>query len=147
MSLLRETTEAPTLLEARAALGEAVEGLSERYPEVAQMLEEQAEEMLGVYALAAEVAANDAEWGEGLSEIELVGEEDFRFFTAALPFPVLAQAGKMSERAATLRALVPEILRRYGEVRSVDLRFARRIIVEPMAVPAGAPASADVETL
>lgn len=53
MSLLSEITEASGLDEARQALGRAVEALSDRYPEVARMLEEEGEEMLGVYALPA----------------------------------------------------------------------------------------------
>jgi len=54
ISLLREITDAPTLQQAREALGEAVEELSDRYPDVARMLEAEGEEMLGVYALPAE---------------------------------------------------------------------------------------------
>lgn len=53
MSLLTEITEAPGLDEARRALGRAVEALSDRYPDVARMVEEEGEEMLGVYALPA----------------------------------------------------------------------------------------------
>ena len=53
-SQLGDITGAPTLEEARAALAAAVEGLSERYPEVALLLEEQGEEMLAVYALPPE---------------------------------------------------------------------------------------------
>ena len=49
--LLKEIADAPTLQEATAALRGAVEELSQKYPEVAQMLEEKGEEMLGVYAL------------------------------------------------------------------------------------------------
>ena len=52
--LLKEVTDAPTLPEARAALGKAVEELSGSYPAVAQMLESEGEEMLGVYALPSE---------------------------------------------------------------------------------------------
>ena len=51
---LKDITEAPGLVEARAALARAVEELSERYPEVAGMLEEQGEQMLTVYALPPE---------------------------------------------------------------------------------------------
>lgn len=50
--LLKEITDAPTLEEAREALGHGVEELSKRYPEVARMLEEEeGEEILSVYAL------------------------------------------------------------------------------------------------
>ena len=53
-SLVKEITEAPTLQEARRAQARAVEELSEKYPDVARMLEEEGEEMLAVYALPAE---------------------------------------------------------------------------------------------
>jgi putative transposase len=53
-ALLKEITDAATLQGAREALGEAVRELSDRYPEVARMLDEEGEEMLGVYALPAE---------------------------------------------------------------------------------------------
>jgi len=46
-------TDAPTLEQAREALAEAVRQIGEKYPEVARMLDEQGEQMLGVYALPA----------------------------------------------------------------------------------------------
>ena len=53
--LLKEVnTDAPSLEEAREALREAVQKLSDRYPEVARMLDEEGEQMPGVYALPAE---------------------------------------------------------------------------------------------
>ncbi len=54
MSVLKEVTDAPTLQQAREGLGKAVKELSGRHPDVAQMLEAEGEEMLGVYALPAE---------------------------------------------------------------------------------------------
>lgn len=54
ISLLKHITGAPTLQEARQALSEAVEQLSENYPELAQLLDEEAEEVLAVYALPPE---------------------------------------------------------------------------------------------
>ena len=50
-SLLKEIADAPTLQEATAALRGAVEELSQKYPQVAQMLEEEGKQMLGAYAL------------------------------------------------------------------------------------------------
>jgi len=52
-SLLKDVTDAPSLEQAREALREAVQELSDRYPDVARMLDEEGEEMLGVYALPA----------------------------------------------------------------------------------------------
>lgn len=51
MGLLKEVTDAPTLEQAREALREAVHEVEEKYPEVARMLDEEGDEMLGVYAL------------------------------------------------------------------------------------------------
>jgi transposase-like protein len=51
--LLRDITDAPTLRDAREALREAVHEIEESYPEVARMLDEEGEQMLGVYALPA----------------------------------------------------------------------------------------------
>jgi len=54
VSLLKEITEAASLNEARQGLLGAVEALSDRHPDVARMLDEEGQEMLGVYALPAE---------------------------------------------------------------------------------------------
>ncbi len=53
-SLLKQITDAPTLEAAREALKRAVEEFSSRYPQVAQMVEEEGEDILGVYALPPE---------------------------------------------------------------------------------------------
>ena len=54
MELLKDVTDASTLGEARKEMMEAAEEIEEKYPEVAQMLDEHGEEMLGVYALPQE---------------------------------------------------------------------------------------------
>ena len=51
LTLVRSITEAPTRLAAEAALTAAVETLQGRYPEVAALIEDAAEEILAVYAL------------------------------------------------------------------------------------------------
>jgi len=51
MDLMRAITNAETLGAARQALREAVAALEERYPRVAQLLDEHGEEMLAVYQL------------------------------------------------------------------------------------------------
>ena len=52
--LLKKVTDASTLPDAREQLAEAVEEIEEKYPDVAEMLDEEGEEMLGVYALPEE---------------------------------------------------------------------------------------------
>jgi transposase-like protein len=51
MELLKKVTDAPTLKDARKQLREACEEIEQKYPDVAQMLDEEGEEMLAVYAL------------------------------------------------------------------------------------------------
>ena len=50
-SLIRDITDAPTIDKARKLQRKAAEGFSERYPDVARMVDEEGEEMLAVYAL------------------------------------------------------------------------------------------------
>lgn len=82
-------------------------------------------------AVADELASIQARWSAGLSEVEVLGAHDFRLVTSELPFPLLVRAGTLADRIRRLEALVPQILARYGTVAAVDLRFARRIVIEP----------------
>lgn len=70
-------------------------------------------------------------WAAGLSEIEVLGDQDFRVWSADLPFPLLVRSGTLAAKNGYLEALLPEILRRYESVAAVDLRFTRRIILQP----------------
>ena len=70
-------------------------------------------------------------WAGGLSEIEMLGDEDFRLWSSDLPFPLLVRSGTLARKTPFLEDLLPEIERRYDDVEAVDLRFARRIILQP----------------
>jgi hypothetical protein len=83
--------------------------------------------------LAAALAVAAPEWAAELSEIEVLGEEDFRLYTAALPFPLLVRQDTLALQSRRLQELLPEIRRRYPAVAVLDLRFERRIIVQPAA--------------
>ena len=76
-------------------------------------------------------------WAAGLSEVEILGPEDFRLWSAALPFPLLVRSGTLAAKMSYLEALLPQVARRYTRVEAVDLRFARRIIVQPSAAGSG----------
>lgn len=80
--------------------------------------------------LLSELDEVEPSWIRGLSEVEILGTEDFRLHTSRLPFPVLVSAGTLSHKARRLEELLPRIVERYGAT-AVDLRFARRIIVKP----------------
>ena len=71
------------------------------------------------------------EWHRGLSEIDILGRQDFKIFTTDLPFPLLVRGGTVEHKARRLKTLLPQIVDRYGPEAQVDLRFARRIIVQP----------------
>lgn len=70
-------------------------------------------------------------WSAGLSEIEILGDRDYRVHTVDLPFPLLVRKSTLEQRARRLQQLLPRILERYDAVAAVDLRFSRRIIIEP----------------
>lgn len=94
-------------------------------------------ELVAALAVARELAAAQEIWFAGLSEVAILGARDFRLITGELPFPLLVHAGTLTRRVRPLEALIPQILARYGTVAAVDLRFARRIIVQPFARPSG----------
>lgn len=93
-------------------------------------------------AVAAELEAAAPGWASELERIDVLSEEDARLHTAALPCPLLVRQGRIGSRAGHLRALLPEVASRYPELAALDLRFSRRIVVQPAAeVGGGRPVS------
>jgi cell division septal protein FtsQ len=86
-------------------------------------------------AVAAELELVAPDWASGLSEVEVLGGDDFRLFTASLPFPVLVSLGGVGRQVRKFRQVMPEITRRYDRVSAVDLRFSRQIVIQPAADP------------
>ncbi|HSG41038.1 MAG TPA: FtsQ-type POTRA domain-containing protein, partial [Thermoanaerobaculia bacterium] len=84
---------------------------------------------------AAELGRSQPDWAAKLSRIEVLGEEDFRMHTDALPFPLLVTSGRLGPKLQQLVQLLPELARRYPRIESVDLRFMRRIVVQPANTP------------
>jgi hypothetical protein len=64
--------------------------------------------------------------------VDVLGEEDFRLHTRDLPFPLLARRADLVSKVHRFEALLPELGRRYTALGVVDLRFARRILVQPL---------------
>ncbi len=81
--------------------------------------------------LLRELEAADLARLADLEEIEILGEGDFRVLTAGLPFPLMVAAGTVEKRVRRLEGLLPQLEERYGAGAVVDLRFERRIIVQP----------------
>jgi cell division protein FtsQ len=89
--------------------------------------------------VAAELGRVQPTWAAKLERIEVLGEEDFRLHTDALPFPLLVTSGQVAPKVERLVELLPELSRRYPKIEAVDLRFSRRIVVQPAlsSPPAG----------
>lgn len=89
-------------------------------------------DLKGALEIGSELERAAPDWAATLSEVEALSEDDFRLYLGALPFPLLVRAGTLAERLPTLRSLLPQMERRYDALRSVDLRFERRIVFQPI---------------
>jgi cell division protein FtsQ len=94
--------------------------------------------MAGALEVAAELGRVRPDWAGALTRIEVLGEEDFRLHTGALRFPLLVTRGQVGPKIRRLEELLPELERRYPAIAAVDLRFSRRIVVQPAAPPGAA---------
>jgi cell division septal protein FtsQ len=87
--------------------------------------------MKDVLDVAAAIGKVQADWSAKLSQIEVLGEDDYRLTTDALPFRLLVSRGGVGPKAEKLLQLLPELQQRYEKIEAVDLRFSRRIVVQP----------------
>lgn len=85
----------------------------------------------GAFEVARELATTAPRWAATLSEVEVLGDGDYRLYLGALAFPLLVRTGTLKERVAELEKLLPELGRRYPKLAFIDLRFDRRIIFQP----------------
>ena len=88
-------------------------------------------------AAAAEFVRLAPDWGGELSEVEVVGESDLRFHTAALPFALVLGVGGIEAGLRRLRRYLPEVRRRLVPAAAIDLRFSGRIVAVPTSAPRG----------
>jgi cell division septal protein FtsQ len=95
--------------------------------------------------VAADLGRANPTWAGNLTRVEVLGDRDFRLATAALPFALFVREGDVQPKVRRLETLLPDLATRYTAVAAVDLRFARRIVVQPLIqssnlVPPAAPA-------
>ena len=83
--------------------------------------------------VAGELGRVQPSWAGALAKIEVLGDQDFRLHTNALRFPLLVTRGQVGPKVQRLTELLPELDRRYPAIQAVDLRFSRRIVVQPAA--------------
>ncbi len=93
--------------------------------------------------VADELRRANAAWASRLTEIEVLGEEDFRLRIGTLPYPVLVRDGDVIDKVHRLEALLPRLAERYPTLAAVDLRFSHRIVVQPAAESASAGARSE----
>lgn len=89
-------------------------------------------------AVVRELARVRPEWAAAPLDIDVISKDDVRLHAAALPFPLRLRPGDVESKIRRLEELLPRLRRAYGEPGAVDLRLARRIIVEPAGKPAKA---------
>lgn len=93
-----------------------------------------------------ELAAHQPAWAAGLTEVHLLGEEDFAVHSTALPFPLYLRRGDVAAKGERLAELLPQIVRRYDRLSGIDLRFSRRIVLRMPAETAPAAEIVPSET-
>jgi hypothetical protein len=101
--------------------------------------------VLPALALVEELRHAQAAWAAGVTEVEILGEGDYRVQTGALPYPLLLRSGTVNEAVANLERALPAIAARLQNVEEVDLRQPHRLVVRagtPPVAPARATASA-----
>jgi len=84
--------------------------------------------------LAREIARAEPVWAAGLERLESLGDGDFRVWTAALPFPVRVERGRLEPAAERLGDVLPALAARRPELARVaeaDLRFPGRLVLRP----------------
>ena len=84
--------------------------------------------------LVAELRRAHPAWGVGAREVEILGEREYRVTTAALPYPLLLEAGTVAPAVANLQQMLPEIERRLPAVGEADLRSPRRLVIRPAVI-------------
>jgi hypothetical protein len=104
----------------------------------------------GALAVADALADSALRWAGEATEVVLVSDEDYRVTLRGLAFPVVVRPDTPRGRIAAFDRLLPVLEREVGGLQLADLRFTRRIVVQPLpaaAEPVTAPASATERSL
>ena len=88
--------------------------------------------------LVAELRRAHPAWGVGAEEVEVLGEGEYRVRTAALPYPLLLEAGTVAPAVVNFERMLPQIAGRVREIGEADLRSPHRLVIRPAAPAKGA---------
>jgi hypothetical protein len=89
----------------------------------------------GALRLAAQFRRLRPGWAAALSQIDVAGDDDYELHVDGLPCPLLVRDGRLADNLFRFEQLLPELTRRYRALAAVDLRFSRRIVVQPAPPP------------
>ena len=92
----------------------------------------------GALRLAAQLRRLRPGWTAALSQIDVVDEDDYQLRVEGLPCPLLVRGSRLADNLVRFEQLLPELRRRYPALAAVDLRFSRRIVIQPAARTAAA---------
>jgi cell division septal protein FtsQ len=96
----------------------------------------------GALRLASQLRLLRPGWTPSLSQIDVVDEDDFQLHVAGLPCPLLVRGNRLADNLIHFDQLLPELRRRYPALAAVDLRYSRRIVVQPAPAPKAATVAA-----
>jgi cell division protein FtsQ len=88
-------------------------------------------EVRAALSAARELERARPQWAAKLREVEILGPDEMRLSTDALPFPLLVRAETLAASVRRLQDLLPEIEARYPHIDAVDLRAVDRIVIRP----------------
>ena len=71
----------------------------------------------------------------GLSEVELLGLDDFRIHSAELAFPVLVSGPELETQLVKLERCYPRLPVGFQQSKQWILRFSRQIVIQPAVEP------------
>ena len=89
----------------------------------------------GALQVAAQLRALHPAWANAIAEIDVMDEDDYKVRIDGLPCPLLVRGSCLAANLVRFEQLLPELTRRYPALAGVDLRFSRRIVVQPAAAP------------
>jgi hypothetical protein len=89
----------------------------------------------GALEVTRELRQVHPDWASALNLLDVLGEDDFRLHSSTLPCPVLVNRGRLVAQLRRLEELVPLLSRHYPKLAGIDLRFTRRIVVQPLNSP------------
>ena len=92
---------------------------------------EPAAAIAGALAVASELRRVHPDWAMQLTSVDVLGEEDYRLHSQALPCPVLVNRGRLAAHLRRLEEVLPLLEHHYTELAAIDLRFTRRIVIQP----------------